>query len=146
MKAIDGNVPCNDTYNLVDVYYGSLESGGYCCDNCGNLIANIATVKSNTTGKQYNIGLDCAETILTYNSAYAWYQIKELQKEHNRKLRFIRELKKSVVIVFSEEKNNDTFWTYDKPVTRWESTWKLRGNYSEHKDIIDNLGILKLTH
>jgi len=34
-----------------------------CCDNCGKIIVNIATVKDEN-GKTYEIGLDCKKTLI----------------------------------------------------------------------------------
>ena len=69
MKAIiERNLPLNQKYFILDKKYIPLiESYGTCCDNCGQLIANIATVK-NENGTVYNIGFDCLETILINNS------------------------------------------------------------------------------
>ena len=51
-------------YNLVSYNYIPLfDSAGTCCENCGRLISNIATI-SDSIGKHYIVGLDCAKTIL----------------------------------------------------------------------------------
>lgn len=44
--------------NLIDSEYVG------CCDNCGKVIVNIATVVDNDTGKKYEIGLDCKKTLI----------------------------------------------------------------------------------
>ena len=69
MKAIiERNLPLDVKYILTDKKYIPLADGYGCtCDNCGKLIANIATVK-NTNGNSFNIGFDCLETILINNS------------------------------------------------------------------------------
>lgn len=68
MKAIvQRNLPLNVRYTVVDKKYISLIDGFGCtCDNCGKLIANIATVKS--ANGVYNIGFDCLETFLLNNN------------------------------------------------------------------------------
>lgn len=63
---IERKLPLDRTYTLLDKQYVSLESGFGCiCDNCGRLIANIATISDNTC--TYSIGFDCLDTILTNN-------------------------------------------------------------------------------
>lgn len=52
-------------YELISVSYCSIEDGGgQSCENCGKLITNVATIKSD---KFYQIGLDCLDTILENN-------------------------------------------------------------------------------
>lgn len=69
MKSIiKRNLPLNVNYNLIDKKYISLIDGNGCtCDNCGKLIANIATVK-NDNNDTFNIGFDCLETLLLNNN------------------------------------------------------------------------------
>lgn len=65
---IERRLPLDVKYNLIDKNYISLiDGGGTCCDNCGKLIANIATVK-NDAGRRYHIGFDCLETFLINNA------------------------------------------------------------------------------
>lgn len=62
---IKRNLPLNQKYTLIDKKYIPLINGNGCtCDNCGKLIANIATIKAD---KIYNIGFDCLDTILLNN-------------------------------------------------------------------------------
>jgi len=52
-------------YELIGVSYVALiDSIGTCCDNCGRLISNIATIK-HEDGTNYTIGLDCSKTLLS---------------------------------------------------------------------------------
>lgn len=62
------NLPLNVKYVVSDKKYIPLVEGmGLCCDNCGKLIANIATV-INENGFTYSIGFDCLETLLLNNN------------------------------------------------------------------------------
>lgn len=50
-----------ENYTIVDTF--SLGEGDYvACDNCGRPIKNVAVIKSDTN-QQYNVGLDCAQTL-----------------------------------------------------------------------------------
>lgn len=65
---IERKLSLQQKYILIDTKYISLIDGfGCACDNCGKLIANIATVQGQTTGKNYSIGFDCLETFLINN-------------------------------------------------------------------------------
>ncbi len=70
------------TYSLISVSYCPLiDSIGTCCQNCGRLISNIATVKHMESDNTFIIGLDCAKTLLekeAYNDASV--QIREKKK------------------------------------------------------------------
>ena len=50
---------------LVSITRGNLFDAEYigCCENCGKIIVNIATVKDEA-GKHYDIGLDCKKTLI----------------------------------------------------------------------------------
>lgn len=50
---------------VVSITRNSLFDADYvgCCDNCGKVIVNIATVKDEA-GKTYEIGLDCKKTLI----------------------------------------------------------------------------------
>lgn len=100
MKAIiERNLPLNIHYHLIDKKYIPLaESFGTCCDNCGQLIANIATVK-NDAGNVYNIGFDCLETILINNSLLSSKDVIEYEKAKRmipKVLRFAKQLKEII--------------------------------------------------
>lgn len=59
MKAINGKLDMSKSYKLVSVEYGELSEAHIGqCENCGQIIANIAVVEDNA-GKQFRIGLDC---------------------------------------------------------------------------------------
>ena len=91
MKAIEGNLPVNKEYKLIDIYYGKLEDGGSVCENCGKIIANIATIEAD--GEKYDVGVDCAEGLLQTSSSDYW-DLQQKKKEYNRKLSMIRKIKK----------------------------------------------------
>ena len=80
MKSIiKRNLDLNVKYNLIDKKYISLIDGNGCiCDNCGKLIANIATVK-NDNNDTFNIGFDCLETLLLNNNLLNGKSITEYQ-------------------------------------------------------------------
>lgn len=60
-------LPLNQQYDVLYIIHSSVEDGNACgCDNCGRLISNIAAIKGQK-GDQYNIGLDCLDTILQNN-------------------------------------------------------------------------------
>lgn len=67
-KIIERNLPLNQKYILINTNYISLIDGFGCtCDNCGKLIANIATIKAETTGTTHSVGFDCLENFLINN-------------------------------------------------------------------------------
>lgn len=80
-QIINRALPLDVKYILTDKKYIPIEqsSGAYCCDNCGKLIANIATIK-NEAGKSFNIGFDCLEKILINNNLLSSGDIAEYQK------------------------------------------------------------------
>lgn len=98
-RIIQRNLPLNVKYILTDKKYIPLEqSFGLCCDNCGKLITNIATVK-NENGDVFDIGFDCLETILINNSLLSTNDI--LQYEAAKKmipkiLRFSKTIKETL--------------------------------------------------
>lgn len=76
---IQRNLPLDVQYIVIDKKYIPLENSFGCtCDNCGKLIANIATVK-NTNKDSFNIGFDCLETLLLNNNLLSKNDIKEYE-------------------------------------------------------------------
>lgn len=77
-------------YTLIDRKYIPLEQslGAYCCDNCGKLIANIATVKS--VAGTYDIGFDCLETLLINNQLLSGKDIAEYERVKKMILKVLR--------------------------------------------------------
>lgn len=78
-QLIERRLPLNVKYIVTDKkYIPVLDGGGCTCDNCGKLIANIATVKS--TNGSFNIGFDCLETFLLNNSLLDGFNLEEYEK------------------------------------------------------------------
>lgn len=96
---IQRNLPLNQKYVLTDKKYIPLTEGcGTCCDNCGQLIANIATVR-NADGTVYNIGFDCLETILINNNLLSAGDIEaydRVKKMIPKVLRFAKKIKEQL--------------------------------------------------
>lgn len=76
-RVIERSVPLNQGYELISSFYQSIEDGGGCaCENCGRLITNVATIKGLSDGREYAIGMDCAETITSIKEDWEF----EMQK------------------------------------------------------------------
>lgn len=124
MKAIiQRALPLDKKYILIDKKYIPIEVslGAYCCENCGKLISNIATVQSE--GKRYNIGFDCLETILINNSLLSTGDVNEYQKYKKmipKIIRFGKELKELIEL---NKKNGIVLnaFKFEKP--RWNTDW-----------------------
>ena len=140
---IQRNLPLNITYALIDKKYIPIEqsAGAYCCDNCGALIANIATVKD-AAGKVSNIGFDCLETILINNSLLSTGDIAQYERAKKmipKIIRFSKTLKETI------ELNNGrlTGFKFERPdnfmpeyITYWLlSSGKPYNTYVKIKDI-----------
>lgn len=143
MKAIiQRNLPLNIKYSLIDKKYIPLSEGYGCgCDNCGQLIANIATVRSQDN-KVFNIGFDCLETILINNSLLSTGDIAQYEaakKMIPKIIRFSKHIKELI------ELNNGrlTGFKFEKPsdfmpeyITYWLlSAGKPYNTYVKIKDM-----------
>ena len=100
-------------YILTDKKYIPIEqsAGAYCCENCGKLIANIATIK-NPEDQTFNIGFDCLETILINNNLLSGFDLVEYEKVKKmipKVLRFSKTIKETLT------KNNITGLLFEKP-------------------------------
>ena len=79
-NVIQRKLPLNVNYTVVDKkYIPLLEGFGCTCDNCGKLIANIATV-ANPDGVKFNIGFDCLETFLINNNLLSNLDVEDYDK------------------------------------------------------------------
>lgn len=97
---IQRKLPLTTFYTLTEKKYIPIEqsAGAYTCDNCGQIIANIATVR-NTEGKAFNIGFDCLETMLINNSLLSTGDIAEYEKVKKmlpKILRFAKSIKETL--------------------------------------------------
>jgi len=115
MKAIiQRHLPLNVKYFLIDKKYIPLiESFGTCCDNCGQLIANIATVRSED-GKVFNIGFDCLETFLINNSLLNSGDVAEYEKARTQLPKIIRASKKLAETLDNNKHLNITGLRFEK--------------------------------
>jgi hypothetical protein len=97
-RIIQRNLPLNIKYTLIDKQYIPLENNpGICCNNCGKIICNIATIK-NEIGESFDIGFDCLDTILLNNQILDGNSLKDY--EHVKKmipkiLRFSKHVKET---------------------------------------------------
>ena len=100
-KIIQRNLPLNVKYSLEGITYISVLDGGCTCDNCGKLISNIATVKSDKG--TYNIGTDCLETLQQNNDLlncvdytnYLFSDKPALQKAKTTRSKILNQQKKN---------------------------------------------------
>lgn len=146
MKAIiKRNLDLTVKYTVIDKKYIPLENSFGCtCDNCGKIIANIATVK-NETGNIYNIGFDCLETILINNSLLSCNDIAEYNRIKSiipKVLRFSKSIKEKILnnkhinitgLLFELQSYESDFYTFywltnNQPTSRDNDYVKIKGN------------------
>lgn len=141
MKAIiKRNLDLSVNYALIDKKYIPIEQsiGAYCCDNCGKLIANIATVKS--IDGTYNIGFDCLETLLINNQLLSGSDIQEYERVKKmipKVLRFAKTIKEmqskyNITGLLFEDKSFGDYFTFywlvdDQETSRNNDYVKLKG-------------------
>lgn len=135
MKAIiQRKLPLTEQYTLIDKkYIPVIESCGIGCDNCGKLIANIATVKTGTN--VYQIGFDCLETILINNQLLCGKDIAEYEvfkKTLPKILRFAKRIKD--VIAINAGIVNVTGIKFDKPMDEFYPFYWLQNNQVTSRD------------
>lgn len=130
MKAIiQRALPLTEKYSLIDKKYIPLIDGcGTCCDNCGALIANMATVKSES-GLIFTIGFDCLETLLINNQLLSGKDIAEYEKVKKmipKAIRFSKVLKETI-----ELNNGLDGFRFERPTSflgDWITYYLLKGN------------------
>lgn len=97
-QLIKRRLPLDVKYIVTDKrYIPVLDGGGCTCDNCGKLIANIATVKS--INGNFNIGFDCLETFLLNNSLLDGFNLEEYEKVKSmipKVIRFSKNIKEVI--------------------------------------------------
>lgn len=98
-------------YKLLNYNYIALvDSFGTCCDNCGRLISNIATI-ADDDNHQYTVGLDCAKTILSKESYSEAKAGISLRKKAFEKIKMLEKAQKPYVL-------NNSGWPCYPPETR----------------------------
>jgi hypothetical protein len=131
---IQRKLPLTEHYTLIDKKYIPLtESCGIGCDNCGQLIANIATVK--TGDKVYQIGFDCLETILINNQLLSGKDIAEYEafkKMLPKILRFAKKIKDTMRA--NAGITNITGIKFDKPLSEFYPFYWLQNNQVSSRD------------
>lgn len=100
-RVIQRALPLDVKYTIENISYLSIEDGGGCsCDNCGKLITNTATVKSDKG--TYTIGLDCLESVILNNELidsneyieYLYSDKPAIGKAKSLRSKILREFKK----------------------------------------------------
>ncbi len=114
-QIIKRNLPLDVVYTLMDKKYISIVDGYGCtCDNCGKLIANIATISNGS--KSYNIGFDCLDTIIINNTILSQVDIVDYEAYKNaidKTMKFIKHIKEvltSCNSVTGIKFVNESFW------------------------------------
>ena len=139
-QVIQRHLPLDVNYSIIDkAYVPLLEGGGGCCDNCGRLIANIATVKSDN-GK-YSIGFDCLETILINNNQLSSGDI-EAYEANNKSIPKILRISKQIKEVVANNPSITGIHFEDEGQWgvisfHWEilGSWSRANDYFKFKDI-----------
>jgi hypothetical protein len=136
MKAIiERRLPLNVRYTVTDKkYIPVLEGGGCTCDNCGKLIANIATIKS--VNGTYSIGFDCLETFLLNNSLLDGFDVEQYEAVKRmipQVIRFSKSLKQTIS---ANPNHNITGLLFEKPVfvRDWFTFFWLKNNQTDSRD------------
>lgn len=91
-----------------------------CCDNCGKIICNIATVKDES-GKIYEIGLDCKKTLIDkpiidkmkLDGFMGEYNAKEYKQQTTEAEKFLKFCGYPEVDINIDYRNNDLI-IYDR--------------------------------
>lgn len=117
-QIIERSLSLSIRYTLIDKKYIPLEhSCGLGCDNCGKLIANIATVRSES-GEVYNIGFDCLETLLINNSLLSsgdieqYERVKKMIPKVLRFAKIIKAMSKVTGLLFEIQKYPSDLYTF----------------------------------
>ncbi len=138
MKSIiQRRLPLNVSYSIIDKKYIPLEVslGAYCCDNCGQLIANIATVRS-SDGNVSNIGFDCLETILINNNLLSSGDIAEYEAVKKAIPKVLRLAKYTKEKLATNSHVNITGMLFERKsyLTDWFTFYWLQNNNLKSRD------------
>lgn len=137
MKAINGNLNMSKKYKLITVEYGELAKGsGESCQNCGNLIANVAVVESED-GALHRIGLDCMNTIVYMLPS----EKQEAKNRIARERKFYKYLTVECKCIVTAGGVNGWAWAYNKLMLQWDVFFKYRFVYSKWESVIKKLNI-----
>jgi hypothetical protein len=132
-KIVKRHLPLDVKYTCIDKKYISILDGSGCsCDNCGKLIANIATVKS--VNGVYNIGFDCLETFLLNNNLLEGFDLIEYEKVKKWIPQVIRVSKKIKDTMESNPKINITGLSFESPVGDFYPFYWLKNNETKSRD------------
>lgn len=131
---IQRNLPLDVKYTILDrKYIPILDGGGCICDNCGKLIANIATVKSENG--THSIGFDCMETFLLNNQLLDGFDVdehKRVKKMISKIIRFSKYLKE---IMDANPSINITGLRFEQPTFGdWITFYYLKNNEETSRD------------
>ena len=134
-QIIERRLPLNVKYVCTDKKYISLIDGTGCaCDNCGKLIANIATVKS--INGTYNIGFDCLETFLLNNNLLEDFNLEDYEKVKKWVTQSIRLLKQIKQTIDNNRAANITGLKFERP--KYDSDFYpfywLKNNQTDSRD------------
>ena len=130
-------LPLTEKYFLIDKKYIPLTEGcGTCCDNCGQLIANMATVRRES-GELFTIGFDCLETILINNQLLSSGDIAEYERVKAQLPKIIRAAKKLKEAMDINKSLNITGIIIERPMfkeSKYYTIYWLRNNQTESRD------------
>lgn len=119
-KIVERNLPLDTKYTVIDRKYVPILDGYGCtCANCGQPIANIATVKSENG--TYEIGFDCMKTFLLNNALLENFDVDQHAKVLKMIPKVIRLGKQ--VKEFIEMNPNITLAGLEFEVPSYESDW-----------------------
>jgi len=134
-QIIKRNLPLNVRYICIDKKYIPLiDVFGYCCDDCGRFIANIATVKS--VNGTYNIGFDCLEKLLLNNNLLDGFDIIEYENVKKWIAQIIRIAKKIKETITNNPNLNITGLAFTKEdyLTDYYPFYWLKNNEVQSRD------------
>ena len=115
-KIIQRLLSLTQRYTLIDKKYIPLLDGGGCtCQNCGTLIANIATVRAEN-GQVYDIGFDCLETFLINNSLLDSAGVEEYERVKKMIPKILRAAKQIKETIQQNKAINITGILLEKPM------------------------------
>ncbi len=138
---IERKLPLDISYALIDKKYVSLTDGMGCtCDNCGQIIANIATISDGS--RSYNIGFDCLDTTLRNNHILSQVDISDFEayklalRKIMRLIKRIKEVTKTCKTVTGIAFERPTFKT-DYHTFHWLHRGSMESRDNDNEKIKD---------